>query len=236
MSDGGLLKNYIFEKNAMTTKEFVKNFYLEKQNIFNSSFDTQSEHRTLVSTKIEELKLNDIENEKLKKIISYLLDDTFYTILLGLDGSASIGASQETFKIYDEKDKLISESGDLEGYAYEYFHESKLETENSKCDFIAQIHLKKENEGGRKNYVKSDYRCQLVFNFDDHQTSARQIYIGTDYAFPGDIKNAEIDILSQEYFHGKLKSGMGFKLYENSQLIGSGKIIKLVNKKLNKLS
>ncbi|WP_435524344.1 hypothetical protein [Chryseobacterium indoltheticum] len=52
--------------------------------------------------------------------------------------------SQEPFKIFDEEDNLISEGGDLEGYAYEYFHENKLETENSKCDFIAQIHLKKE--------------------------------------------------------------------------------------------
>ena len=106
----------------MTAEEFVKNFYLEKQNIINSSFDIDSEHRTLVSTKIEELNLDEIENEKLKKIISYLLDDTLYTILLGLDGSASFGDSQETFKIYDEDDNLISEGGDLEGHAYEYFH------------------------------------------------------------------------------------------------------------------
>lgn len=219
----------------MTTEEFVKNFYLEKQNIFNSSFDTQSEHRTLISTKIEELNLNDIETEKFKKIISYLLDDIFYTILLGLDGSSSIGDSQELFKIYDEEDNLISEGGDLEGYAYEYFHENKLETENSKCDFIAKIHLKKESEGGRKNYVKGYYRCQLIFNFDDYQTSARQIYIGTDYAFPGDIVNAEIDILSQAYFHAKLKAGMGFKLYENLQIIGTGKIMKIVNEKLIKV-
>ncbi|MFC0425629.1 hypothetical protein [Chryseobacterium scophthalmum] len=219
----------------MTSEDFIKNFYLEKQNILHSTFDIQSEHRTFVSTKIEELNLNDIETEKLKKIISYLLDDTFYTILLGLDGSASIGGSQESLKIYDEEDNLISEGGDLEGYAYEYFNENKLETENSKCDFIAKIHLKKENEGGRQNYVKSDYRCQLVFNFDDYKTSARQIYIGTDYAFPGDIVNAEIDILSQAYFHAKLKAGMGFKLYENLQLIATGKIIKVVNEKLIKI-
>ncbi|WP_323809018.1 hypothetical protein [Chryseobacterium formosus] len=218
----------------MTIEEFVKNFYIEKQNILNSSFDTQSEYISLVSTKIEELNLNEIKNEKFKKIISYLLDDTFYTILLGLDGSASIGDLQEPFKIYDEEDNLISDGGDLEGYAYKYFHENKLETENSKCDFIAQIHFKKENEGGRNHYVKSDYRCQLVFNFDDYQTSARQIYIGTDFAFPGDMVNAEIDILSQEYFNEKLKVGMVFKLYESLQLIGTGKIIKIVNEKLFK--
>ena len=46
--------------------------------------------------------------------------------------------------------------------------------------------------------------------------------------------NAKIDILSQEYFHGKLKAGMGFKFYEGLQLIGTGKIIKIVNEKFNK--
>ncbi|MCT2564161.1 hypothetical protein [Chryseobacterium herbae] len=106
----------------MTTKEFVKNFYQEKQNILNSSFETQSEYRTLVSVKIEKLNLNKVQTEKLKEIVSSILTDSFYTILLGLDGSANIGGSQESFKIYDEEDNLISESGDLEGYAYEYFH------------------------------------------------------------------------------------------------------------------
>ncbi|WP_415327532.1 hypothetical protein [Chryseobacterium sp. MMS23-Vi53] len=109
----------------MTTEQFVKNFYQEKQHILHSSFDNQSEHRTLVSTKIEELSLNKIQTEKLKEIVSDLLTDTFYTILLGLDGAGSIGDSQESFKIFDEDDNLISESGDLEGLAYEYFHENK---------------------------------------------------------------------------------------------------------------
>ncbi|MCY1662069.1 hypothetical protein QWT87_16760 [Chryseobacterium sp. APV1] len=109
----------------MTTKEFVKNFYQEKQNILNSCFDNQAEYRTLVSLKVEELNLNETQTEKLKDIISDLLTNTFYTILLGLDGSASIGDSQQSFKIFDENDNLISENGDLEGLAYEYFHENK---------------------------------------------------------------------------------------------------------------
>ncbi|QBA22574.1 hypothetical protein EU348_15845 [Chryseobacterium indologenes] len=106
----------------MSSEEFVKNFYLEKQNILHSSFDNQAEHRSATSIKIKELKLNEIQTEKLKKIVSDLLTDTFYTILLGLDGSASIGTTQESFKIYDEGHNLISEGGDLEGYAYDYFH------------------------------------------------------------------------------------------------------------------
>jgi hypothetical protein len=219
----------------MNAEEFVKNFYLEKQKILNLCFDSQSDHRNIVSKKIEELNLDEIQNEKLKKIISNLLDDAFYTILLGLDGSASIANIQETFKIYNEENNLISDCGDLEGFSYEYFHENKLETENSKCDFTAQIHFNNESEGGRTTYVKSNYRSQLVFNFDDYQTSARQIYIGTDYAFPGDTLNAEIDLVSQEYFYGKLKAGMGFKLYEGSQLIGTGAILKIINLKLTKI-
>lgn len=95
----------------MTAEDFVKKFYQEKQNILNSSFDHQSKYRILVSSKIEELYLDDIETEKLKKIISYLLDDTIYSLLLGLDGSASIGNSQEIFKIYSENNNLISECG-----------------------------------------------------------------------------------------------------------------------------
>ncbi|ASE61445.1 hypothetical protein H3Z85_20575 [Chryseobacterium indologenes] len=106
----------------MTAEEFVKNFYLEKQNIVDSTFETKSDHRTLISKKIEELKLNKIQTEQLKAIISDLVTDTFYTILLGLDGSASIGNSQESFKIFDEENNLIAESGDLEGFAYDYFH------------------------------------------------------------------------------------------------------------------
>lgn len=109
----------------MTAEEFVKNFYQEKQNIFNLYFDHQSEYRSLVSAKIEALHLNENQTEKLKDLISDLLTDTFYTLLLGLDGSAAIGNSQEIFKIYNENDHLISEGGDLEGFAYEYFHENK---------------------------------------------------------------------------------------------------------------
>lgn len=106
----------------MTTEEFVKNFHQEKENILNSCFDRESEYRTLVSVKIERLNLDFEQNEKFKEVISDLLTDIFYTILLGLDGSASIGNSQQSFKIYDEENNLISEEGDLDVFAYEYFH------------------------------------------------------------------------------------------------------------------
>ncbi len=48
----------------MTAEEFVKNFYQEKQNIFNSCFDHQPEHQTLVSTGTSNTCIN--ENKGIK--------------------------------------------------------------------------------------------------------------------------------------------------------------------------
>jgi len=113
----------------MTAEEFAKNFYIEKQNLVEQSFDFKRERRSYVSVKIEELNLDKQQNEKLKHIVSALLNDAFYTVLLGLDGSASIGDKQEDFKIYDNQNNLISNCGELEVEAYEYFHNHKFETE-----------------------------------------------------------------------------------------------------------
>jgi len=112
----------------MTKEEFVKHFYLEKLNTIKSCFDFKKERRTYVSTKIEELNLDEKQTENFKHILSSLLTDTYYTILLGLDGSTSIGNSnQEVFKIYDEDENLISDFGELREEAYEYFHNNKFE-------------------------------------------------------------------------------------------------------------
>ena len=54
-------------------------------------------------------------------MLNSILRDTFYTILLGLDGCAAIGNYQQLYEIKDENGNLIS--GEIDGYAYEYFHE-----------------------------------------------------------------------------------------------------------------
>lgn len=215
----------------MKPEEFVKNFYLQKQNILNSAFDSNSEFKSYVATKIETLNLNENETQNLRNIISAILNDSYYSILLGLDGTANIGeANQQVFKIFDEENNLISDCGDLEGPAYEYFHTNKLETENSKCDFIAELQFNLT----RKTPASSGYKPQIIFNFDDFTTSGSQKYIGTDYAFPGDIVNAEINLLSNDYFFEKLKENMGFKFFEGSTQIGTGRILKIINQKLKK--
>jgi hypothetical protein len=104
----------------MTTEEFVKAFYTEKQNFLKEYLSENSE--TEVGELIKLLNLTDQQNEILKKVLDSSFTDIFYTILLGLDGSASIGGIQEMYELKDEDGNQLS--GEIEGYAYEYFRES----------------------------------------------------------------------------------------------------------------
>ncbi|RKS26585.1 hypothetical protein CLV94_1648 [Flavobacterium endophyticum] len=219
----------------MTTEEFAKNFYLEKINLLKSSFDFESEGRTYVSTKIQELNLNQEHTEKLKHIISSLLTDTFYTVLLGLDGCTSIGKSnQEVFKIYDEQENLISDCGELEAEAFEYFHNHKFEFDNSEADFIATLNYLPTEKGGRTTPAMSKYRPQIKFDIDEMQTSGQQTFIDREIVFPGETINAEIKISSVEHFAYKLTEGITFEFLEGSKLIGTGKIKLIKNEILRK--
>ena len=58
----------------------------------------------------------------MKKVMNSSFTDIFYTILLSLDGSALIGGTQEMYDLKDEKENKIC--GEIEGYSYEFFHES----------------------------------------------------------------------------------------------------------------
>ena len=106
----------------MTSDEFAKNFYLEKLNFLKSCFEEQPKYPSAVNVKIKEMALDSTQQEQLKEVIDTLLTDVFYTVLLGLDGESSIGNIQQTYKIYDEEGSLISDCGELEVSAYEYFH------------------------------------------------------------------------------------------------------------------
>ena len=111
----------------MTSDEFAKNFYLEKLNFLKSCFEEQPKYPSAINTKIKEMTLDSTQQEQLKEVIDTLLTDVFYNILSGLDGESSIGSIQQTYKIFDEDNNLISDCGELEASAYEYFHEGKYE-------------------------------------------------------------------------------------------------------------
>ena len=76
--------------------------------------------------------LTEIQTDQLKEMIDVLLNDVFYSILLGLDGECPIGNDQQTYKIYDDEGNLISNCGELEASAYQYFHEGKYEEKTIK--------------------------------------------------------------------------------------------------------
>ena len=103
----------------MNTEEFVRAFYKEKQDFLTEYLSENSESE--VGQLIKTLNLTDQQTETMKKIMDGTLTDIFYTILLGLDGCASIGGIQEMYDLKDEGGNQLS--GEIEGYAYEYFHE-----------------------------------------------------------------------------------------------------------------
>ncbi len=220
----------------MTAEEFVLNFYKQRNRILNDSFDFEKESKSYVTTKIQELKLNEQDNEKFRHIISALLTDTFYGILLGLDGSANIGDRQETYKITSEDDSIISECGEIEGEAYEIFCANRIECEGSDCDFIASLYFKKTEDGGRTNFALSGYRPQMKFNFTEMQTSGQQTYIDNRMVFPGDNINALIKLTTTEHLKGQLREGTTFEFLEGDSLIGTGRILNLKNEELKKAS
>jgi len=202
--------------------KFARNFYLERKAILDRTFGD-----------IEKSDLDEKNKEEVKRLVSNLLTDTFYTILTGLDGCTEIGESgQETYKIYDEKETLISDCGELEAEAYEYFHGNKYETKNSKADFIATLTYKTSEEGGRKTPAKSGYRPQIKFDFEEMQTSCEQIFIERNMVYPGETVKAEITLLSVPLFGGRLKEGMKFEFREGNSIIGTGIINHIINAQL----
>ena len=58
------------------------------------------------------------DTAEIKELLKSVLNEAFYTILMGLDGEASLGDMQMQFSIYDEDNVLID---DIESYAYDEF-------------------------------------------------------------------------------------------------------------------
>ena len=116
----------------MTSDEFAKNFYIEKLKFLKSCFQEQPDYPSAVNTKIKKMALSSTQKEQLEEVIDLLLNDVFYSVLLGLDGECPIGNIQQVYSLYDEEGCLISNCGELEASAYQYFHEGKYEEKTIK--------------------------------------------------------------------------------------------------------
>lgn len=106
----------------MTPEEFVKIFHTNKQDQFDNYLNNQD---TYVSSLIHQLNPDEKGMTILREIIDTILTDTYYTFLLGIDGAANIGGVQQLYKLFDQNKNELTGSGQIEGFAYEYFHGNK---------------------------------------------------------------------------------------------------------------
>jgi hypothetical protein len=106
----------------MNADDFAKNCRMEKDSLLAAYLDEAIE--TAVGIRIRDMQLDEKKLAILRDILDGVLTDAFYTLLLGLDGAASIGGLQQCFDLRDESGDKIGGDGELEAAAYSHFHET----------------------------------------------------------------------------------------------------------------
>lgn len=104
----------------MTPAEFVRYWRMEKDGLLELFMSTTGE--TVVSQRIASMGLSEQQTIALREVLNLALTDTFYTLLLGLDGAASIGGVQQSYRVLDEDGGLICGDGRVEAEAYAQLH------------------------------------------------------------------------------------------------------------------
>jgi translation elongation factor EF-Tu-like GTPase len=105
---------------------------------------------------------------------------------------------------------------------------------NKQPDFTAKLKYLTSEQGGRKTPAHSGYRPQVKFDFTEMQTSGQQVLLDKEIVYPGEEVTAEITILSHEFFQNKLWIGMKYEFREGMRIIGTGEILKILNKELER--
>jgi len=101
-------------------------------------------------------------------------------------------------------------------------------------DFVAELKYRKPDESGNSKSVKSGYKTSFKFDFSEIQTLGSQRFIRRNFAQTGETVLAEIKIDSTDFLKKNLKNGAMFDFREGSNIIGFGKIIKILNKDLER--
>jgi hypothetical protein len=104
------------KETKMTPAEFVMHWRMEKDDLLALFMAPNSE--TLVSQKISSMGLSEQQRVALRDVLNLVLTDMLYTLLLGLDGAASIGGVQHRYRVLDEDGVLICGDGRVETEAY----------------------------------------------------------------------------------------------------------------------
>lgn len=103
---------------SISPEEFVQEFKDLKENLTDNYFSRESDISRISS--LEDSGFNKEQIALTKNIVSEALTDALYTVLLGLDGSASICRHQMTYKLFDEESNELT--GQIESIAWEKFH------------------------------------------------------------------------------------------------------------------
>ena len=97
----------------MNSEEFAKAWKAEMETFLSDEY---------IAMKAEMLNIGSNELASCRRMLSEALSDAFYTLLLGLDGSASIGGVKMPYQIQDERGNIISDGGGaLESAAWQQF-------------------------------------------------------------------------------------------------------------------
>jgi len=103
----------------MNAKEFVEECFLLKQEVLQGYLEDKDFVEAVKM--IESLALDDSKRQILAKLIDCVLTDCLYSLLLGLDGCARIGLTQQPYELRDANGNVVFEAGDLEAEAWEVF-------------------------------------------------------------------------------------------------------------------
>lgn len=106
----------------MTAEEFVRGLYEEKNQLVQNYCAAPSPEAPYAVQLLAQLALTPQQAAEFPRVLDAILTDAFFTVLLGLDGAASIGSRQELYQLADEQGNALTGSGEIEAYAYEYFY------------------------------------------------------------------------------------------------------------------
>ena len=104
----------------MTPEKFVALWKSEKALMLQLFMDGSG--TTAAAKQIQAMQLTPDQMDKLRAVIDTVLTDAMYTLLLALDGEASIGEVQQTYELKSEDGTVLT--GQLEAEAWKQFHAS----------------------------------------------------------------------------------------------------------------
>ena len=103
----------------MNAAEFVANWRREKEELLRYFMGERGD--SVLAAQVEALQLNAEQLQGLRGLLDAVLQDTMYTLLLGLDGGGAIGAARRSYRIVDEDGSVIANGGELEAEAWRQF-------------------------------------------------------------------------------------------------------------------